>query len=238
MDSFQPKAILLDLDNTILASGSLSEECWRRVYDRLAPRIDGLGIEKLLITVGEVGSWYWSDAERHTRGRFNPGIARREIVSLTFARLGIDAPEMAHELADSFLDEREKAVAPYAGAIETLKHFRNRGYRLALLTNGGSQSQRTKIDRFNLVPFFDCILIEGEFGAGKPDERVFLHALKQLNATAQESWMVGDDLERDITGAQALGIFTVWVDWEDEGLPTLATIQPDRTIRTLAELML
>ena len=237
MDSSLPKAVLLDLDNTILATSAPNEDAWRKVYASFASRIGGLEVERLLTAIGEVSDWYWSDNERHLHGRLNPVDSRREIVSLAFAKLSINSPAVAHELADSFSVEREKAIVPYPQAIETLEDFRNRGSRLALLTNGSSELQRSKIERFNLAPFFDCIIVEGEFGFGKPDENVFLYALQQLNVTAREAWMVGDDLERDIAGAQSAGIFAVWIDWRDEGLPESTSIRPDRIIRTLSELL-
>jgi len=159
------------------------------------------------------------------------------VVSIKIIPTTRNAPSIAHELADSFTVEREKTIALYPQAIDTLEYFRNCGCRLALITNGSAETQRGKIERFNLTPHFDCILIEGECGVGKPDERIFQHALEQLNATAQEAWMIGDDLERDIAGTQKLGIFTIWVDWEGKGLPESTAIRPDRIIRTIAELL-
>ena len=80
-------------------------------------------------------------------------------------------------------------------------------------------------------------MIEGEYGIGKPDERVFRHALDQLGIDPSEAWMVGDRLEHDIGGAQSVGIYAIWVDWRGEGLPKSSDVQPDRIIRTLSELL-
>ena len=51
---------------------------------------------------------------------------------------------------------------------------------LGLVTNGDATQQRDKIERHGLARFFDAIVIEGEFGAGKPDEIVYRHALGEL----------------------------------------------------------
>jgi putative hydrolase of the HAD superfamily len=155
---------------------------------------------------------------------------------MAFSRLGIDAPELAVELADAYAEMREGGAHPFPGAIDTIQHFRDGGVRLGLVTNGGAEMQRGKIERFGLVPYFDCILIEGEFGAGKPDKSVFRHILEQLGVTAGDTWMVGDDLQRDIAGAQALGLFTIWVDWRGGGLPESSPVQPDRIIGSITEL--
>ena len=93
-----------------------------------------------------------------------------------------------------------------------------------------------KIKRFKLDRLFDHILIEGELGYGKPDKRVFLKALELLDVLPHYVWMIGDDLERDIAGAQHLGIYSIWVDWRKTGLPRYTSIRPDKTIHSISEL--
>jgi putative hydrolase of the HAD superfamily len=88
-----------------------------------------------------------------------------------------------------------------------------------------------------LEPFFDYVLIEEEFGAGKPDPRVYLQALDQLHVAPGEAWMVGDHLEWDVAAPQQLGIFGIWHDFAGTGLPSPCTITPDRIIQTLIELL-
>jgi putative hydrolase of the HAD superfamily len=119
--------------------------------------------------------------------------------------------------------------------ISTLERLKKRGIHLALVTNGESLLQRRKIERFRLEPFFDHILVEGEFGAGKPDIRVFNHVLKTLNFRAADAWMVGDDLKRDIAPCISLGIYTIWVDGKGTGLAS-GSPNPDRIIKTVSEL--
>ena len=232
-----PKAILFDLDDTILADSVSAEACWQRVCTKFAPRINGLKSEKLLAAIDETRAWYWGDPERHRRGRLNLNRARREIVAAAFLKLNIDAPGVANEIADSYTLEREEAVRLFPGATDTLSRLRDRGIRLALITNGNAEAQRRKIDRFALAPLFDYILIEGEFGVGKPDESVYLHALKQLNANPGEAWMVGDNLEWEVAAPQRLGIRCIWIDPESSGLPESSDVSPDRIIRALSELI-
>ncbi len=231
-----PKAILLDLDDTIITWAAVSEKSWQRVCREFAPRVEGLEAERLFAAINGVLDWYWDDPERHRQGRLNLRAARRDVVSLAFNRLGITDSKVPEQVADAYSIERERAAAPCPGAIDTLRHFRNDGLKLALISNGSSEVQRRKIKRFRLAPFFDYITIEGEFGFGKPDERLFLHSLEQLGITPKEAWMIGDDLERDVAAAQRLTIFSIRVDWRGTGLPEPTSIRPDRIIRTLSEL--
>jgi len=230
-----PAAVLLDLDDTILAYGD-PKGCWRTVCSGFVSQVGVSSVDELLAAIDEAREWYWGDLERHRQGRLDLLITRRKIVAKAFSRLGIDAPDVARDLADAYAEMREGGARPFPGAIDTLQHFRNQGVRLGLVTNGGSEMQRGKLERFRLEPYFDCVLIEGEFGVGKPDERVFRHMLEQFNVTAKNAWMVGDDLQRDISGAGALGLFTIWVDWRGDGLPESSPVLPDHIIRSITEL--
>jgi putative hydrolase of the HAD superfamily len=232
-----PKAILLDLDDTILALSNTSDPCWRSVCERFATRVAGLTPEVLFDGIKESAARFWGDRQRAHRGRLDLKSARREIVAAAFARLGLDAPDLACEIADTYTVERLLALYPFPRAVETVQYLRGQGIRLALVTNGSGESQRHKIDRFGLAPLFDCIIIEGEFGTGKPDERVYRYALDQLNVKPEETWMVGDDLEADVAAPQRLGITGIWVDSAGRGLPESSPTHPDHVVRSLIELI-
>jgi len=232
-----PQAILLDLDDTILADTVNAECCWRTVCRRFAVEVPGLTPGRLLAEIERVRDWYWSDPDRHRRGRLDLERSRQEVVALALQALGAETPDLARHIAQDFSALRDEALRPFPGAIDTVRRLRNRGVRLALVTNGSGAAQRVKIDRFGLVPLFDCIVIEGEFGVGKPDERVYLHACRQLGVAPAEAWMIGDRLDWDVAAPQRLGILTVWVDNAVHGLPPSSPVRPDRIIRSLPELL-
>lgn len=107
------KAILFDMDDTILAYDAVAEQVWQDVCRRFAPCIAGLRADTLYATVKEMRTWFSSDPARHRRLRLNLEWGRRQVVSLSFDRLGIQAPELANELADSYNIERERALSFY-----------------------------------------------------------------------------------------------------------------------------
>ena len=229
-----PEAILFDLDDTLVTWDAVADKVWRDVCKRFASRLDGLGAGILFDTIKQHRQWFYSDPERHRQARLNLRAARREVVSNSLEKLGTGNPELAVEMADAYGVAREKAACLITGAIDTLKILRNKGVKLALVSNGTSEVQRRKIKRFRLAHFFEDILIESEFGIGKPDERVFQHTLDKLEVSPNEVWMVGDDLERDIGGARRMGIYSIWVDWKGNGLPVKTPIKPDRIIRIIS----
>ncbi|MBN1191345.1 MAG: HAD-IA family hydrolase [Dehalococcoidales bacterium] len=232
-----PETFLFDLDDTLITDGGLSEKAWRDVCREFAPLIGIAGTEELYQAIRRAADSFWQDPENHRTGRLDLAAARRHVVGQAFRDLGLEDFALSDRVADSFSDRKDRAISLVDGAMEVLLTFKERGCPLALLTNGGSAVQRGKIERFRLAPFFECILIEGEFGTGKPDERIFRAALENLHAAPSRSWMVGDDLERDIAGAQKLGIGTIWMDWKKAGLAPYSRVRPDRTIQDLRELL-
>jgi putative hydrolase of the HAD superfamily len=233
-----PHAVLLDLDDTILAAGQralILEEVAETFAAEIAPMSPpevAAGIEVAL-------ELFWSDPARHREARFGIPAARRRVIGDVFAALG--APNLTPGLADRFAERftawRDEATELFPTAGETIETLKARGVRLALITNGGAATQRAKIDRFDLAALFDHIQIEGEVGFGKPEERAYLHAMQALGVGPSETWMVGDHLEWEVAAPQRLGIHAIWYDGLGRGLPAGGTITPDRIIHRLAELL-
>ena len=232
-----PRAILFDLDDTILVYKGVADDIWRAVCASVGPRLGGRQGDEVVKAVREYRLWYWSDPGRHRQGRLAVEVARLEIAAGALARLGIDDLSLAEEMAQACAVQEKEAVRPSPGALETLNRLKSGGVRLALVTNGDGEHQRHKVDRFGLAPLFDYVLIEGEFGLGKPNPMVYTHVLRKLETRPTEAWMVGDNLEWEVAAPQRLGIFAVWVDNMGEGLPPSCPVLPDRIIRSLPELL-
>lgn len=232
-----PRGILFDLDDTIIAYGEISKPIWKEVLNRFSTEDDRLEPELLYRTVKEISRWYWSDPERHRAGRNDLNRARRKVMELVFEKLEVDNILLAHKIGDTFQKRREEELYLFKGAYETVEYLYNKNIRLALMTNGEKEKQRAKIEKFDLERFFSIILIEGELGFGKPDERVYIKALEGLGLEPEDVWAVGDNLEADIWGPQRLWIFSIWNDYRGKGLPENSPAVPDRIINSINELI-
>jgi putative hydrolase of the HAD superfamily len=230
-----PDFLFIDLDDTILDYTASGERCWQNICASFAPRLDNISPDQLRAAIQKSGNWFWADPERHRTWRLNLQGGRRLVLARAFSQLQIDNPKISEEIADSFTTLREKMIQPFPGSVETLQKLQS--IHMGLITNGNTEFQRAKIRRFELEQYFDFILIEGEFGVGKPDKRVFKHGLEKFNVPPEQVWMIGDDLEFDMRPAQALGMGTVWVNHANESLPADGSIQPTHTICSLAELL-
>jgi len=235
-----PRAMLIDLDDTILSAYGRPEIAWHTVAGEFAPELGPFSPREVATAVLAFARSFWSTAE--PAWRLKLGEARRRSVKGGFAALATSghaalSDDLAIRIADRFTAYREEEMFVFPGAHETIDALKARGVKLALVTNGAADTQRAKVERFELAHRFDHIQIEGEHGFGKPEERAYRHAMAALGVGASDTWMIGDNLEWEVVVPQRLGIYAIWMDVHGDGLPEGSMVKPDRIIRSLTELL-
>lgn len=229
-----PRAIFFDMDDTLLDTSGGVQESWKSACASFASEL-GCDAEALQTAIRAQMMAFWKDeaAVEHWRTRLHD--ARTHNVEQALLGLSLNAAR-AKALSDFYWDEQANRMKLFDDAVETLETLRESGYRLALLTNGPAEMQRWKLGRFPIADHFDVVVIEGEFGYGKPDARVFQHALEVTGAKPEEAWHVGDNLYADIGGAQRAGIHATWIHRDRLELSDEVPHTPDRVIAHLPEL--
>src|SRR5262245_26702862 len=229
-------ALLVDLDDTLLDYSGGVEGSWHHACAAVAGPA-GIEPASLVPAVARARRWFWDHPERQLHRTDMMG-AWTKIAALALEEVGIAAPgALAARVAEQFAAHRWERMALFPGVSDALGRLRGRGVPLGLVTNGDRRQQRRKIEQYDLARFFDVIVIEGEFGCGKPEEVVYRHALSALRVPAEEAWMVGDHLEWDVDAPQRLGLRGVWVDALGQGVPAAAVVVPHRIIRAFPELV-
>jgi putative hydrolase of the HAD superfamily len=234
--------MLIDLDDTIVSAYSNPRAVWIEVATELSGALGTLAPEEAASAILACAEHFWADPEQHRIWRQQLVEARRTVVRRAFLEIAkqggpVIAEDAVLEIADRFSRYREERTHLFPGAIEAIDGLRAEGVMLALVTNGAGPVQRPKIERFGLDSRFHHVQVEGEQGFGKPEERAYRHALAALGVEASEAWMVGDNLEWEVAAPQRLGMFGVWHDHANVGLPEGTTVKPDRIIRSLSELL-
>ena len=115
------------------------------------------------------------------------------------------------------------------GVEAGLSTLRASGWRLAVVTNGGTEVQTAKIRQVSLERLVDDWTISEAAGIAKPDPRMLEIAAAAIGKTLSPSdWIVGDSAEHDIAAGRNAGIRSVWLsrgrEWsEPDFRPTLVT---------------
>jgi putative hydrolase of the HAD superfamily len=229
-----PSAVLFDLDDTLLEDGAHAARCWAEASAAVA-EASGIDGAALAAAIDESRRRFWSDPVRHARERVNMLSAWGKVAAGALDAIGRPSPAIAAAMASDFAARRRSAQRLFPDTLPCLAALRSRGVAVALVTNGDALVQRDKLARFDLAHHFDAILIEGEFGTGKPDEAVYRHVLAAVGVAAENACMVGDNLEWDVLGPQRLGIHGVWIDRLGAGLPA-GSPRPAEIIRSLDQL--
>ncbi len=251
------KAVLFDLDETLLMEDASVEAAFHatcagaseryridpkeltqtvrrhaRELWRALPTADYCQAMGIASWEGLSASFMGDDTNLKTLYTLAPSY-RREAWSSALADYGVHDPSLVRHLVAKFIIERRKRHVLFADAEPTLKELK-KSYLLGLITNGPPDLQREKLLATKLTRYFEIILISGELGMGKPEGRIFEHALQALRVAPNETVMVGDSLERDIAGAKGRGIFAVWVRRSDEENPKRPA--PDAVISQLSDM--
>ncbi|TQR26743.1 HAD family hydrolase [Lysinibacillus sphaericus] len=143
-----------------------------------------------------------------------PGY-RTEAWTKGLAVLGIDDAQLGAELGERFVAERKVSPFLYEDTFDVLDKLKGK-YQLVLLTNGAPSLQNLKLEITpEIAPYFDHIIISGDFGKGKPDASIFEYVMEKAGIIADDAVMVGDNLNTDILGSSRVGMRNVWINREN-----------------------
>ena len=217
---------LLDLDHTLLdsdTSESLAFEQTMRAVGINDP-------DRYMDDYRTINLDLWAKVER---GELSPQQVRTLRFECLVAQEEIDADPK--QMSEDFVRGLGANGNLYRGARQVLNQLYVR-CRLALVTNGLSEVQRARINRLEILKYFEAIVISAEVGVAKPGREIFDIVFAELGAPPlDEVLMVGDSLSSDIKGGNNYGISTCWYNPKRRVLE--AGFQPNYEIYDLDELL-
>lgn len=191
------KAILFDLDNTLIDRQAAADKKYRAVAKELFPSISPETYEmenvvQQLISWDEFGS-----------------ISKEHVYSELVKKYNMDI-----SLVDKYCEDWGATFGDYTivypRARETVEKVKQK-YRVGIVTNGTSHMQHRKLEISGLADLFEMILISGECSAHKPDPEIFLEASEKMGLKPEEIAFVGDTFATDIIGAYRVGMKPIWI---------------------------
>ncbi len=147
------------------------------------------------------------------------------------------SPNLMQGLVDAFTNPLLDYPPPLInGAKETVKQIKEGKYKIGLVCNTGrtpGKTIRILLERVGLINYFYVTTFSNELGIRKPDPRIFLHTLSQMQSLPRNSLHVGDVVELDVLGAKNVGMLSVHLN--PDHVP-YQKITPDFAISHLTEL--
>jgi putative hydrolase of the HAD superfamily len=221
-------AVVFDLDGTLfdhVASARAGLRSW----------LSGLGVEP----TSELEAAWFEAEERHNAkwrtGEITWAEQRRRRLR-EFLPLVDVSPGSDHELdrafTHGFLVAYEAAWVGYEDVDRALAALVERGFVLAMLTNGAEAQQRAKLARLGLSDRVGPVFTAERLGLAKPDPRAFLVVCEHLGLAPDAVLYVGDDYEIDVVAARAAGLNAVHLARPCDDRPST-----EGAIPTLAQLL-
>jgi len=221
--------VVFDMDGTLIKHTWRLSQLTEALFNRFAAELSPL-------TSDEFFDVFWGKSDdtwyMMVDGVLDGEAAAKYSYVNTLRSLGKDTA-----LAESMLSAWQELVldeaVPFDDTYVVLDAVRGK-FATGILTNGFTGLQRAKLERYNFAAHVDFTIVSEEAGYHKPDQRIFLEALKKANnALPEQTLFVGDNLLTDIAGALAAGIVPILMNPDDDVDPPAGVIK----IRQLSELL-
>ena len=216
----QVKAVVFDLDGTLIVSN--------HDYDEMARRVKAI--------LGEVGVPTDALSQQERIWEIIQGGVR------SLHELGLPPERIAGILGriDEALNEVEVSsvgsVELKPGATELLEHLRERGIKIGIATRSCGEYARRIMEASRLADYFDVVLARDEVEFPKPDPRHLLQIVEELEASPQSAVFVGDT-ETDQRTARAAGIPFIGVPSSESWRKRMEGKEGSVLVSTLSKIM-
>ena len=145
-------------------------------------------------------------------------------------------PKEIYSLESKFIHPILSGISPVDGMVEVIRILGGQT-RLAVASNTRSHNLiREALEQTDILKFFSPFVTSVSCGYRKPGPRIFEEVLSAWSVWPEHVVMIGDKLDRDIEGAKALGIRTIWFNRHHEPksvLPDAVATKPSDVVSIL-----
>lgn len=234
------EAVLFDFSSTLIHSPA-----WMALELRTLPR-DAF---ELLVAQGHItplSAEQLAQAERVFRhARDQADAAGRETSHLDdltsmVAALGLQDQvplKLVEQTVATLHRQRLPEVTLISGATETLAKLQAHDYRISIISNAAYSPFLTwTLEHFELLHFFEKILVSADVGVRKPALDIFRIALDQLELAPADAVYVGDDYQKDVAAPKQLGMRAIWFRPDDAAPPPEGQATADAIVGELIQI--
>ena len=118
--------------------------------------------------------------------------------------------DLARRLELDFWSRYHDECVALPNTHSVLRALRSRGVRLALVTNGRSETQNRTVDALGIRILIDEFLVSETENVREPDLEIFQLAASRLGLPPGDCAFVGDHPISDIQGATRAGMMPIW----------------------------
>ena len=194
--------LLVDNDNTLMDFGAAEAKALRETLQNAGLPHD----DATCAVYSRINDALWKALERGETTQPKLKVERFRQLLTVLDRHDVDASAIAAEYAAGLGNHAD--LLPGA---EEFMHAVHGKMKIALVSNGVSAIQRSRLAKCPLTPLFDAIVISEEVGVAKPDPKLLQVAMEMLGCTdVSTAVMMGDSLSADIPAAVNAGVDSIF----------------------------
>ena len=201
------KALLIDFDGTLVDYVSNESKALDRLLTKL--KISNELLTKAKEDYSKINSYYWSQFELKKLTIKDVQLKRFEDLCQKY---NINAN--TEEINKYYLESLVQTTEVKTEIIQSLKSFKKLGIKLVVITNGVHWTQTARLENSGIAGIIDAFFTSESVGFAKPHPKMFLDSkefLKSEDCSTNDLWVIGDNFEADIKGANNVGFNTCWV---------------------------
>lgn len=217
MSQFRVKAVMFDLDGTLIDSApEIAFAANQTLADLSLPVLPK---EQVTNYIGEGAQV----------------LIKRCLTGKLSAEPDVELFEQAQDLFYAHYASNVAQSRPFDGVLEGLQTVWRRGFKLACVTNKPEKFTLPLLAQSGLVDFFDCVVAGDTLEKKKPHPMQLQYICQKLDVPEYEAMLVGDS-NTDIEAAYAAGCFIITVPYGYNQGKLIDTSRVDDTINDLTEL--
>lgn len=204
------KAVLLDIDNTLLDFNKCSELAMQKAFVQ-----HGLEYtQKVFPTFITTNDGLWLRIEK---GEYTRAQLHKERWNIILGKLGYNYD--GEKIEKSFLDNLYDCIVKIEGANEIVEYLSSK-YYLCTASNAPNDQQYNRLKLAGFYPFIKKVFTSEAIGHSKPLPEFFDACFSQmLDITPEQTVIIGDSLTADIKGGKAYGMKTIWYNHLQADIP-------------------
>lgn len=222
----QTRAILFDLDGTLIDSTDLILQCFKHSWERVCGFTHTR--DSLVRTFGtplRAAMQRLLDTAKTTENQRGPAGLDGEIID-----------ELLTEYRSYNAANHDLLARPFEGTGKVLVELRRRGYLIAVVTSKGRELGLRGLRLCSLDGLIDSAVFLEDTDVHKPHPEPILAALRLLSEPSHAAAYVGDS-RHDIVAARAAGVRAVAALWGPAPRSELESERPDFIAESITDLL-
>ncbi len=223
------RAVLIDIDDTLLDFGSSSIDAYGFAVERTGYDLPPGAFE----TFRRINVGLWEAVEK---GEMTKAELHENRWNIIFDALGLGTLD-GKRFEDAFYGRLSETAFPIAGAKEILAYLSSK-YRLYTASNASHDQQRERLRKAGLDAYFTDFFVSADLGANKPSKAFYDRCFERMEPRPlpKETALIGDSISADISGGNRYGLYTVWYNHNRLPDPADPALAPCAKVDSLAEI--